>query len=48
MKCEKCKNKSNNTKTINTECLRCRHQYPGQECFDKKPDLFEPKEEEQS
>ncbi|MBQ8218503.1 MAG: hypothetical protein IJZ79_02025 [Bacilli bacterium] len=46
MKCTKCKHENNESGMINIKCLECRHQYPGQECYDKKPDLFEAKEED--
>ena len=41
MDCYNCKNKAKNG-FINSLCLNCKRQYPGQEAEDRKPDLYQP------
>ena len=37
--CESCENKSKKG-YINTVCLKCKYQYVGQDCFERKKDCF--------
>lgn len=44
--CRECVNKSNKKNTINIVCLECKWQYEGQDAFDRKPNLFVSKEDD--